>query len=512
MTTTRPVRAALVAASAVLALLAASLAAPGPPAAAGPAGALTVTPERHYPGQLLTWTGNLGVPGRQQVRLQKHLNRAGDTWEEVPGSGAWTAEDGSFSFTFPAPAMRGISYRVVGDGVATDDHLFWADHQEVTLEPRSPVAGKRFRVVVDTAAASPIVLPGRAVSLQRRLGDGWETVATGAADDEGRAVLRTRVRQPGTVVYRARAEDWTDNGDQVGWFPSFPTYVDVASATARNADRAVVPEVPPTPAASRVPTIPVSASPTASGTYGWHGKLYDFAWAYGESLTSPPYGGSQRARGWWEDRSDGTARAYVRNGGLEIATSPGGRGGPGDLGSASATLHDQPRTTGRWEIRHRSDTYERASGRYRVLVELVPDSAAHDGCEAQTITIAELDPLGSTARIGARSGARSWTRSVAGVAQGMSRSRNYAVEVTERRITWFFDGEVVGTLRDPAALPREPMTVRLSLVGEGSPEAGQPEMNATRLLFDWVRGWDLGGGRKPPRGPRLQEGTYDGAC
>ena len=42
------------------------------------------------------------------------MNRPGDQWFAVRGFSGTTAADGSFSFSFPAPAMGGIRFRVVG--------------------------------------------------------------------------------------------------------------------------------------------------------------------------------------------------------------------------------------------------------------------------------------------------------------------------------------------------------------------------------------------------------------
>ncbi|HYG92927.1 MAG TPA: family 16 glycosylhydrolase [Nocardioides sp.] len=245
------------------------------------------------------------------------------------------------------------------------------------------------------------------------------------------------------------------------------------------------------------------ASQTASQKYGWGKSLWDFAYQYGESLSDPPHRGTDRKHGSWTESTDGSGRAVKWGGGLQIESSGQRRGDPGDHGTASLTLHDQPETYGRWETRHRSDAIESSDQPYRDLIQLVP---AGGGCD-HTITIADLDPNGETVTIAVNAGGQSWKRTFKGYEQGRDFPRNYGVEVTKKKISWFIDGKVVGTLTDKAAIPKDPMTVRLSLAGEGS-----TERNHTTLLFDWVRGWDLAKGKNPPKGPAVKAGSYDDAC
>ena len=46
---------------------------------------------------------------------------------------------------------------------------------------------------------------------------------------------------------------------------------------------------------------------TAAKINKWGVSLWDFAWTYGESLTSKPARGTDR-KGWWLDSSDDNAR------------------------------------------------------------------------------------------------------------------------------------------------------------------------------------------------------------
>ena len=76
------------------------------------AGSLTFSPQSYVGGQALTFSGSLGRSGVRRITLQQHMNRPGDSWFAVRGFSGTTAADGSFSFSFPAPAMGGIRFRV----------------------------------------------------------------------------------------------------------------------------------------------------------------------------------------------------------------------------------------------------------------------------------------------------------------------------------------------------------------------------------------------------------------
>ncbi|HYG92926.1 MAG TPA: hypothetical protein VD859_04995 [Nocardioides sp.] len=233
----RSLRTAAVAWLPVFGLTLVLLASPGSPQATG---SLDVSPGEYYGGQMLTWTGDLGTSGRTRIKLQKNLSRAGDKWEPVlyfPKT--YTQSDGSFSFRWYAPAMNDIRYRVVGGGAATSDWTFQATHQDITVTGGTPnpcgndlvaVVGEQFELTVDTAPGDNLVLEGRDIRLEQRTGGAsWTLVENGAAGNNGRDDFTVSAGETGSAVYRAIQEDWTANGDEVGWFPSFPTYVEVVT-------------------------------------------------------------------------------------------------------------------------------------------------------------------------------------------------------------------------------------------------------------------------------------------
>ncbi|KAA1427187.1 fibronectin type III domain-containing protein [Nocardioides antri] len=219
-----------------------------PSSSGAPAPSLTVTPGANsYGGQQTTWTGNIGSTGERRIWLQRRGNQTA-AWADVPDPQTgnrftrMTNRDGSFRFTFPAPAMNFVYFRVASGVGATPAHVFKSIHQDVdiqlfehdaadvplpqTLAVGTAVVGEPFSLRVDTAAnQTKKVLPGRAVTLQRRTGPGtWEVFARGTVGQNG--VLSfgqydgTNPAQEGT--FRVRLENWANNGDKVGWFLSTP--------------------------------------------------------------------------------------------------------------------------------------------------------------------------------------------------------------------------------------------------------------------------------------------------
>lgn len=253
---------------------------------------------------------------------------------------------------------------------------------------------------------------------------------------------------------------------------------------------------------------------TASQKYKWAPSLFDFAFEYGESLTDRPGRGTKR-KGRWIDVSTGSGRAARHNGGLMVESKYGvvspRDAGPGDHGTTTLTLQGNPQTYGRWELRANVWTQE-AGKDYTVRYSLVPEKAAQRACGARSITVAEFGSGSSTVRFGAFTPSRSrgWTGSKGGVRQGTrgsAFSHAYAVEVGRDHITWFVDAKPVGTLKARAALPKVPLTMQISLIGDGN-----KEMRHTYLIHDWIRGFPITKGKQVRSGKGLKAGKNPFAC
>ncbi|MFL6002207.1 MAG: hypothetical protein ACJ72P_05310 [Nocardioides sp.] len=491
------------------------------------AASLTVSPRVYVGGQAVTYRGNLGVRGTRNIHLQINMGGS-NTWTDLPGTRATTKADGSFSFTHPALSMFGIRVRVASGGTATPAITSDARSQDLVLDaPPKVNAGQNFTIRVDTTPTllrrpdlPPPVFEGRTLTLQQRvIGQPddpstwkWETVGTPTQTDaSGNGQFTVTAGNTSPAVYRVRQEDWTRNGSEIGWFPSFPTHVEVVGASgpgvaAPSSATTASPDVVSTRRSTARAAARASGSTTASQKYGWRPALWDFAWEFGESLTSRPYRGTDR-RGGWLDSSNGSGRAAKHNGGLML-DSQRGVDGPGDFGTTVATLQGNPMTYGRWETKLRLKSPERNRSDYHVRFELVPSRAADYHCGGQNITVADLTPHGSTLTVGAKSfrGNRQWTAH-APIGSLLGPSATFSVEVARGHISWFLNGRVIATVRDQAAVSDVPMTLRFSLVGKG-----QQEMNRTQAISDWQRGFSLDRGRTVMSGKALQRGSYSGGC
>ena len=482
-------------------------------------GSLTVSPRVYVGGQAVTFQGSLGVTGARKIWLQSHIGRPGDEWTRVAGFHSTTSSNGSFTFKYPAPSMFGIRYRVASRGATTPAHTFDARSQDLVLTtvPNSPgvgpgqvLAGQAFTIKVDTTPVlshrpdlPPPAFTGRGLTLQDRDGKGrWHTLDTTVTDGNGDGSFVVPPSDPGCRVYRVREEDWTKGGSKIGWFPSFPTAVDVIASTGSSGSCVTPRSAPSNTISPKGGSGPAAA--TAAGTHKWGQSLWDFAWERGQSLTSRPSRGSDR-QGWWLDRSTGLGRAALHNGGL-LLDSQRDWSGPGDFGTTSATLHDNARRYGRWEAKMRFKRLETGARNYTARIELIPDRATDYACGARNITVASVRVGGSTVSIGSRHGTRQW-RAKRQISISQNQAVAFAVEVTRGHITWFYNGRAIGTVRSRAAVSDVPLTMRLSLVGDRN-----REMNKTGFISDWQRGFDLHSGTTVTNGTSLRRGKFSGGC
>jgi hypothetical protein len=503
-----------VAASVVVSTLV-GVVAPGSPASAS-SGSLSVSPHLYVGGQTVTFQGNLGVPGQRRISLQFFMGRPGDVWTKVEGFHRLTAGDGSFKFSYPAPSMFNIEYRVASRVAVTPAYSFDARSQDLVLDPLpngsglgvgEELSGRPYTIQVDTTPVLPHrpdlpgpVFAGRGLTLQQRGGNGgWTTLDTATTDRSGNGSFTLPASPVGSFVYRVREENWTQGGSKVGWFPSFPLAVDVVTVGSGPATTTKTTTTSPT-----IQTTAGSAARTASSTYRWGPSLWDFGWEQGESLTSRPQRGSDR-RGWWLDAATGLGRVAPHNGGL-VLDSQRNWSGPGDFGTTTATLQGNARAYGRWEAKFRFKRSEIGAANYAARIELVPNSPNDYACGARNITVANVPLGGSTVGIGARNGARQW-QATRQIAVPEDKAVDFAIEVTRRHITWFYNGDPIGTVNNTAAVSDVPLTMRLSLVGDPN-----KEMNKTEFMSDWQRGWDLHTGSPVTNGASLRRSTFSGGC
>jgi hypothetical protein len=495
------------------------------------ASSLRVTPEVFVGGQSLTFAGSLPGAAGRDLRLQRLFNRPGDSWVTLPGRVGRADGSGGFRFTHPAPSNYQVRYRVKAVGGPVSPAVkFEARQQELALfvngggaqQPRTVVSGTSFSIDVDTTVTGRGELgrpapafPGRSLALQQRVqGDRWATVATTTSSANGTARFVRTAGSPGSTAYRVRQAAISTDGNEIGWFPSFPVSVRVvARGDARAA--APVPAAAPRLTTSTSPrpmtAVPspaarASGAPQAGQRLKWGPSLWDFAWEQGEALTAKPYRG-QRRTGRWIDRSSGSGRVAPYNGGMALSTHLSGFPGRGDRGTTSATLSGNAMTYGRWEFRRRIDVFENSGRNYRVKIALVPARARDARCGSINVGSVAFNSRKASLGLSSARAGRSWsgTRRIPRLGDG---AHSFAVEVTRSHVTWFLNGRSLATVRSRKAAPGVPLTPKLSLVGRGN-----QEMRRTRVLYDWQRGWRLNKqARKAPRGPSLKAKNYAKSC
>lgn len=228
------------------AVVAALFLVPSSTEAAAKAGSLTITPYENYVsgqpgtttgGQLVRFSGDIGN-GSVRLFMERRGNLT-SPWAKVPDPrtgvdfSITTQADGSFDFDFPAPAMNNPYFRLAGGGEATEVYQFHSVFQDVEVKGATTVSvGDPLVLIGDTklrAQDHRPVFPGRGAALQIRNGSGgWVHVSNGTVDGAGQIAFPTIVpAAAGTLVYRIRLDDWRQNGDDIGWHPSFPFSVTV---------------------------------------------------------------------------------------------------------------------------------------------------------------------------------------------------------------------------------------------------------------------------------------------
>jgi len=477
--------------------------------------AFDYSPKTFVPGQRLVFRGNIGATGRRVIRLQVHMNRPGDTWNTLSGFARRTKADGSFRFGYRAPSMRNVSMRLrAKGGLTTPKRSFVARSQDLVL-----ARGEGDTIRVDTAPDLPArpdlpgpVLPGRVLTLQLRTtttGSGyatqWKPVGGQVTTDSRGIGVFENV--PASGVYRVRQEDYTKDGNRIGWFASFPTGL-------AGTDGPAPAVAPPTTAYAALPPTTrggEGGSTTAAATYKWRGSLWDFGWTYGESITSPPARGS-KPKGRWLDYSTGsgtgtftgTGRVVTHNGQLRLDSQRNARKDVREsAGATMATMRGNPRRLGRWEVRLRASS---ENPRALTTIQLVPDDARHYDCGRRTITLASFRPRGNSVQIGAVNAAgKRWTKTIGGLSLNET-NHAWGVDVRKGRITWFREGKPIGTVATSAAVPDVPMTLRLSLDSSGEGQA------RSSTFYDWVRGYSLKHGKAVKKGGSLTRGADVPGC
>lgn len=460
-------------------------------------------------GQGLYLNGTLGTGGVRRIVVESHMNRPGDTWTALPGEEQFegkTRADGSFRLPIQAPSMFNISYRVRGGTYVTPGITFNAKTQDVDLwvdgfgqpdytRPVQPLSSQSFTIVADTApkfyrrptTTNLPILAGREVTLwEKESPSRWSKVATGYADNDG-LVRFSGLSKPvaGTYIYRARQEDWTSNGSDVGWIASWPIEVRVRSVGELPT---YLPEGDRTPGNVAGQRGPEAANPNAGARYNWHPFRWDFGWERGQDLDDPPTRGLDLS-GRWREEATGLGRVVKHNGGLMVSSGKLVKDGRGDFGTTTAVVRGAAQSYGRWEALLSFAMGEKDFADYLSVMEVVPARAQDYDCGRHNITVASWKGLSRRMTFGVNSGSVKWSKSIRTAGVGYSIPA-VAVEVGQGHITWFLNSKPIGTVRDKKAVPGVPMTLRLRLVGDDK------EHNNSSLFSDWQRSYSLSAGKQ----------------
>jgi hypothetical protein len=225
----------------------------------------------------------------------------------------------------------------------------------------------------------------------------------------------------------------------------------------------------------------------AGNTYGWyHGNVS--RWEFRGGL-------SHRE---WKVRGRGVVR--TQHGMLTLNTTR--------RGSLSATLQRPGHRTGRWEIRVRSRHYDGSHTPYRVTTSLVPAGSRRQHCGARDIGLEDYVPGQHRAHFFIHTLPDHAFVASRGVGLHNDQWHTFAVEVTEKHISWFVDAHVVRTERRAAALSGVPLTVRFAMIGVRG-----HRMDRSRMQMDWLRYWPANRpSSRSVAAPPTRSTTYAAAC
>lgn len=224
----------------------------------------------------------------------------------------------------------------------------------------------------------------------------------------------------------------------------------------------------------------------AGNTFGWyrHGVTrYEFKGGLGDH---------------WKRSGRGSVR--TQHGMLTLNTAR--------RGTVTATLDRPGHSTGRWEIRLRQRRYETAHTDYRVLTELIPAGTRDQHCGGRDIALHSFRMGTNRAKFYIHTLPDNSFRAFKGMNLGNEQWHTFAVEVTERRISWFVDAHVVRTERRKAALSGVPLTVRFTMRAVPG-----KRMNKSRMQMDWLRYWKANSpNKRSTKAPATTLVKYNQAC
>ena len=230
----------------------------------------------------------------------------------------------------------------------------------------------------------------------------------------------------------------------------------------------------------------------AGATYGWYPVKHRYEFKGGRAAPSA-----------WHKA--GRGKLYQQNGMLTLV-APQGR-----AQSVRTIWTGVGYRQGRWEVRMRTARESAGNTDYRVVLSLVPESKRQRHCGAQDIDFLDYTPKKAhTAHFNIHTmpANRFAAREALARKVGGDEWHEFAVEVTDKHISWFIDAHVVRTEKRPAALSGRKYTMQAALVAEP-----RHKMNKTRVQLDWARYWTMKKkSRKSLSAPDTTRKHYADAC
>lgn len=239
-----------------------------------------------------------------------------------------------------------------------------------------------------------------------------------------------------------------------------------------------------------------SLPPTAAAAHSW-----------GEPAWADEFNGVRLSPDWLVYDSPGHAgnglrrpsQVTVADGAVTHTGTPDGTGA-GMVIDSPAVFHRY----GRWETRQRTTQDNHAGRPYHAVTALIPGGSQPYHCGAMDLDYAEYD-IGAPVYVFLHN--LPDRQHYLAVTHDTTQWHTYALEVTPRGVSWYVDGRVVVTDRDPRIVSHRLLAPNFQL------DAYQPGgLNLGTLEVDWTRYYPLSAGSSLPPAPAPLRGIYNGAC
>lgn len=418
----------------LLALLLTALATLSPAAEAATV-SIRVSKTSAIPGQWLVISGKLPSKGVKRLELERTL------YHGIMARGKSKA-NGSYSFRIRMLSMpvEGFKVHVVG-GPASKTVSVTSIRQDIILDG----GDGEF-----TAQVIPAMT--RNVMLQRRTSaTGWENVVQKTTGPDGWVDFSA----PNGPAYRAVAMQ----KDDILSYYSVPVVTEYPNLDENPSNLG---------GPGQVYNPQIDSGTSAAAKYKWWPAAQTWDWEYATGM------------GEYTNWAEGTGRSSLTYGGLwQNSGSP--RPAIASYGGVSSTYRKAGFTNGNWEIKSRLVQKDPGFTPYTARYSLVP-AGTPDGVRPRSeIVIAEHTGYTDQTSISVRDGSNEYRKVFGGFAHNRENWHAYAVQITDKRVTWLVNRKIVGSWNRTAGLQGN-LVPRLELV-----DVDGQRMTYSTLATDWIR-------------------------